>query len=353
MTTPLSYPNPDPDATASAVDIGPGSSDADLKKVTAEVPSVQAAPLTVPGYTVLDRLGRGGMAEVHLAEKIGTAGVPVRCVLKTILPEHSERERFQGRFLDEARIISQLRHPNIVSTVDVGVTDDKLYLAMEWVDGTDVAQLMMSCQKRKQEIPLRHILFILREALKGLHYAHTAPGADGEPLRIIHRDISPGNLLISRQGAVKLADFGVALGTPADRPGKKVRLAGKVHYFAPDLFRGDRQATPATDLFSMGICFYEMLTLRPMFSRKLKLYQLKDRLLRFDARSLLENELTVPDGLEEILLRALAAKPEDRYASALEFLEDVNDYVYEVGIRLLDAHFAKWIGDQLGAAERA
>ena len=187
MTTPLSYPNPDPDATASAVDIGPGSSDADLKKVTAEVPSVQAAPLTVPGYTVLDRLGRGGMAEVHLAEKIGTAGVPVRCVLKTILPEHSERERFQGRFLDEARIISQLRHPNIVSTVDVGVTDDKLYLAMEWVDGTDVAQLMMSCQKRKQEIPLRHILFILREALKGLHYAHTAPGADGEPLRIIHR----------------------------------------------------------------------------------------------------------------------------------------------------------------------
>jgi hypothetical protein len=90
-----------------------------------------------------------------------------------------------------------------------------------------------------------------------------------------------------------------------------------------------------------------------MFSRKLKLYQLKDRLLRFEARSLLENELTVPDGLEEILLRALAAKPEDRYASALEFLEDVNDYVYEVGIRLLDAHFAKWIGDQLGAAESA
>jgi len=303
--------------------------------------------LEVPGYTVLERLGRGGMAQVHLAEKIGTAGVPVRCVVKTILPEHSDREGFKRRFLDEARIISQLRHPNIVSTVDVGVAGEQLYLAMEWVDGIDAAHLMMGRQRRQQELPLRHILYILREALKGLHHAHTATGPDGSPLRIVHRDISPGNLLISRQGAVKLADFGVALGAPAQRPDKKVRLAGKVHYFAPDLFRGDRRATPSTDLFSMGICLYEMLTLRPMFSRRLKLYQLKDRLLRFDPRALLETELTVPDDLEEILLRALAPKPADRYATALEFLEDVNDYVYEVGIRLLDAHFAKWIGEVL------
>jgi len=290
------------------------------------------------------------MAQVHLAEKVGTAGVPVRCVLKTILPEHSERAGFQRRFLDEARIITHLRHPNVVSTVDVGVAGEQLYRAMEWIEGIDAAHLMMGIQRRKQEMPLRHILFILREALKGLHYAHTATGADGEALRIVHRDISPGNLLISRQGAVKLADFGVALGAPAQQESKTARLAGKVHYFAPDLFRGERRATPATDVFSMGICLYEMLTLKPMFSRRLKLYQLKDRLLRFDPRALLENELTVPDDLEEILLRALAAKPEDRYATALEFLEDVNDYVYEGGIRLLDAHFAKWIGDVLALA---
>ena len=333
MSTPLSSPSTNPP------DDPPG-----------EAPAV-VTPLLVPGYTVLERLGRGGMAEVHLAEWLGTAGIPVRCVVKTILPEFVEREGFRRRFLDEARIISQLRHPNIVSTLDVGVSGEQVYMAMEWIDGIDAAHLMMACQRRQVEIPLRHVLFIVRDALKGLHHAHTAIGADGAPLQLVHRDVSPGNILISRQGAVKLADFGVALGAPATRPEGKVKLAGKIHYFCPDLFRGDRLPTQSTDLFSMGICLYEMLTLRPLFSRRLKLYQLKDRLLRFDPRTLLENDLTVPEALEDILLRALAPNPEDRYATALEFLEDVNDYVYEVGIRLLDAHFAKWIGETIALAE--
>jgi serine/threonine-protein kinase len=291
------------------------------------------------------------MAEVHLAERLGTAGVPVRCVVKTILPEHAERRGFRKRFLDEARIISHLRHPNIVSTLDVGVTGEQIYLAMEWVDGIDAAQLMARCQRQDLEIPLRHILFILRETLKGLHYAHTATAPDGGPMHIVHRDVSPGNILISRQGAVKLADFGVALGAPAHRFEAKTRLAGKIHYFAPDMFRGDRRATCSTDLFSMGICLYEMLVLRPLFSRRLTLHQLKDRLLCFDPGMLIEGDLTVPEPLEEILLRALAPLPEDRYATALEFLEDVNDYVYEGGIRLLDAHFARWLRELLSLSE--
>ncbi len=316
-----------------------------------EVPLVVPA-LSVPGYTVLRQLGRGGMARVHLADKRGTAGIPVRCVLKTVLPEHSERASFKRRFLDEARIITHLRHPNVVSTLDVGVAGEQLYLAMEWIDGIDAARLMMRCRQNELAMPLRHILFILREVLKGLHYAHTAEDPDGSPLEIVHRDVSPGNILISRQGAVKLADFGVALGAPARQPmGRRHKLAGKIHYFAPDLVRGDRRATPATDLFSMGICLYEMLTLRPLFSRRLKLQQLKDRLLHFDPKNLVDSLLTIPEPLEEILLRALAPDPAQRYASALEFLEDVNDYVYEVGIRLLDAHFARWIGEML-AMER-
>ena len=134
--------------------------------------------------------------------------------------------------------------------------------------------------------------------------------------------------------------------TPA-APVKKLRLAGKIHYFAPDFFRGDSQATPATDLFAVGVCLYEMLTLRPLFSRRLKLKQVKQTLLRFDPRPLLEGDLTVPEPLEEILLRALAPWPAERYSSALEFLEAVNDYIYEAGMRLLDAHFAGWVSDVL------
>jgi len=324
----------------------PGPPEGDVPEPFSERPDI-------PGYAVLEPIGYGGMAEVWLADKESSAGVPVRCVLKTILPEHLEHGRYVERFLDEARIVAQLRHPNICSVIDVGRTDDRIWLAMEWVDGVDAAEMMRRVRRRSSELPLRHALYVLRETLQGLHHAHTAVDDAGRPLEIIHRDVSPGNLLISRDGSVQLTDFGVAQGTVAQRIERKGALAGKLHYFAPELFRGPRVATQASDLFALSVSFWEMLTVKPMFSRKLTPKELRRTIESFDIDQLLEEDLTVPEGLEPILRRGLAGDVETRYSTALEMLEDVNDYAYESGLRLLGAHFAEWLGRLLSPpAER-
>ena len=305
--------------------------------------ALPGGPPLVPGYRIIEPLGRGGMAEIWLTERQGSAGVPVRCVLKTILPERAGAARYQEQILDEARIVAQLRHPNICSVIDVGQADDRLFLAMEWVEGLDAAELMRRLRRRHTEIPLRHILFVLREILQGLHHAHTATSSDDEPLCIVHRDVTPGNILLSRDGAVKLGDFGVAIGSVAQRMERQGVLAGKLHYFAPELFSPPRRATVRSDLFALGVTFYEMLTIQPLFDRRKTNKELRAEIEAFDVERLLEEDLTIPDGVEEILRRCLAGDPAARYGSALEFLEDVNDFAYETGLRLLGPHFAEYL----------
>ncbi len=316
----------------------------------AELPTAVKRPLEIPGYRILEPVGRGGMALVHLAERLGSAGVPVRCVVKMIRDDRQDDVTYRERLLDEARIVAELRHPNIVPVLDVGVVDRRLYLAMGWVDGLDVSELLELLRKQRRELPLRHLLHVIKEVLQGLHHAHTAEGPAG-PLNVVHRDVSPGNILVSKQGAVKLTDFGVAQGSVALRTERKGLLSGKVQYFSPELFE-TRIATVQSDLFALGVTFWEMLTVRPLFSRRITPLEMRDVMRAFDPRQLLEDDLTLPDGLEDIVLRALAADPTERYASAVEFLEDVNDYVYESGLRMLSTDFERWLEGLLNPVGR-
>ena len=296
------------------------------------------------------------MGEVYLAKRQSSAGVPVPCVVKTIienLGEDDEEIDVQEVFLNEARICSHLRHPNVVSIMDVGKVSDRLYITMEWIDGLDAMALIKLSQHRKKGVPFKHILYIIRDALQGLHHAHTAVGSDGLPLNIIHRDISPDNIFISRQGAVKLADFGVAMGRAATDGQSSGGLgsAGKPSYMAPELWKG-QSASVQSDIFAMGATLYELLTSKQLFEPKENIFALMMEIANFNPETILENMLTLPDGIEDIFIKSLAQNPADRYENALEFLEDVNDFSYEAGIRLLDAHFATFIERMLDFREK-
>ncbi len=324
-----------------------GSAEAAADRPPDELPEPMGE---LPGYAFLRPLGKGGMAECHLAERRGAAGVSVRCVVKTILPVHRGREGYRERFLGEARILSHLQHPNLVSILDLGQVDQRLFLVMEWVDGLDALELMRRLRKRDAELPLRYVLAITREVLQGLHHVHGATGDDGGPLGLIHRDLTPSNILISRQGAVKLTDFGVAQApelTREDRPGG---LIGKLHYLAPELF-GEGEASVASDLWSLGVTLYELLNVRPLFSRRLEPEEVRDAIVAFDIDALLQDDLTIPDGLEDILVRCLARDPADRFGSALEFLEAVDDYMAEAGLRVVGPQLGEYVGRVLADSE--
>lgn len=316
-------------ATATAPEIAPAQGE--------DVPD-DFAPL-LPGYRLLRRISRGGMGEVHLAERISDTGVSLRCAVKVVLAAKRDDAVLQQQMLVEASIVSELRHPNIVSVIDIGRAGDHLFMAMEWVDGCDLRTLNRIARQNGTGIPLKHVAYIARDTLQGLHHAHEARDKDGRRLNIVHRDISLGNVLVSRHGSVKLADFGVALqGSGISR----LRLAGKPQYLAPELYRGAR-ASVQSDLYAMGVVLFELVTGMPLLPRNLAFAEMQHRVLTLDLDSVLAQDLTLPDGMDPILRRSLARDPDARYASALEMLEDVSDFAYEAGLRLLDAHFARFV----------
>ncbi len=283
-------------------------------------------------YTLIRPLGLGGMAEVYLARVEGLEDFRQYYAVKRILPKLVKDAKFVRMFLDEARVTVALRHPNIVQVHDLGEDRGNYYLAMEYVDGMDLRRLMSLCSDLDTTIPYRHILRIIGEALRALDHAHTAVDADGAPLNLVHRDVSPANVLLSRTGAVMLTDFGVSKAAIARWETESGEILGKYRYFAPELIRGD---TPSarSDIFALGAVLFELVIGEPLL-RGAQYRDVVKELRRFDPEQQLERDLSLPTALEPILMRALATEPGDRYPSAAEFLSDLKDHVYEEGIRL-------------------
>jgi len=298
---------------------------------------------SVGPYELIRRIGQGGMADVFLARRAGIEGFAHVCVVKTILPDHAQDASFTEMFFDEARIAVELEHPNVVRVFDLNRDEDLVYLAMEYVRGMDLLHVLIECEERGISIPYGCVLHILRETLRGLHFAHTTIGPDGKPLNLVHRDISPGNILIGLNGVVKLGDFGVARATIARRTETPGLMVGKLRYFAPELLLGG-DASHQSDLFALGACFYEMVTLSPMFPPAESTIQQQLLVRDWSPEQLLERHLDLPDGVEQVLLRALAPDPAERYEDAVEFLEDVADLVHEAGVRSLDLALARFLG---------
>src|SRR5450755_3328143 len=227
--------------------------------------SENPVPLHLGPYELVERVATGGMAEVYLARRAGPHGFQKVVAVKRILPQLAKDTDFVAMFVDEARVCARLSHPNIVQVFDFGEEGGELYMAMEYVDGTTGARLIRAAAAKGEELPLDVCLHLALSVLRGLEYAHSARDEDGKPLSLVHRDVSPGNVLIDRSGAVKLTDFGIARAAVIERRTDAGQLKGKLGYMSPEQVVG-RELDARSDLFTLGIVLAEMITLRPLFS---------------------------------------------------------------------------------------
>ena len=271
-------------------------------------------------YVLVDRIATGGMAEIFLARNYAVGGFESTFVLKRILPHLGADTAFVELFVTEAKVSVGLQHPNVVRVFDFGQQDGHYFLVMEHIDGRDARRVLRAASRAGVAWPLELALYVVSEACKGLHYAHTRTSSDGAPLGIVHRDISPSNLLLSWDGDVKVADFGIARADwAADEEEGGVK--GKYEYMSPEQASGGA-VDARSDVFSAGVVLYEMVTGRRAF-RGADEAETLARLKALDRAPVGEVAPAVPEAVVAVIDRALAGPPDERFASARELGEAV------------------------------
>ena len=282
-------------------------------------------PERIDRYELLRKLATGGMAELFLAKQGGLEGFEKVVVLKRILSNLAADDDFVSMFLDEARIAAKLSHPNIVQIYDLGKSDDSYYIAMEYVSGRNVQHLIEKEDAAGKKIPVEHVCRIAAGVCDGLYYAHTRKDYDGTALNIVHRDVSPQNILVSFAGGVKLVDFGIAKASTQLAQTRAGVLKGKYAYMSPEQVRGVKIDHRA-DIFAVGLVMYEMLTGTRAFERESSLKTLK-AIVQDKPLNPRELNPDVPMEVVKLLSRALEKNPDRRYKNAQEMQLALEDYL--------------------------
>ncbi|MFO0650863.1 MAG: serine/threonine-protein kinase [Polyangiales bacterium] len=285
------------------------------------------APPVLGGYRLIELLGRGGMGEVWRAEREGPQGYRRRAAVKRILARFESDPTLRARFVAEARITARLEHPNIVQVLDFGEAPEP-YLALEFIEGTTVARVLKACAETGQRIPPAAVLFMLAEAAKGLDYAHRKRDESGQPLGIVHRDVSPQNLLISVDGAVKVSDFGIARAADNSLRTAAGVQVGKLSYMAPEQAQG-LQVDHRADVFSLGVVLWETLLVRPLLPRNDPNTALQMLMTgAFEPPSRVDPRLSPV--IDQIVMSALAVNPAQRTPSAGDLSAQLQTFVHAI-----------------------
>jgi serine/threonine protein kinase len=295
-------------------------------------------------YRLVRRLAVGGMAEVYLAVAEGLSGFEKRVVVKRLLPQHARDGELVAMFLDEARLVASLEHPNIGAVYDVGAEGDEYFFAMEHVAGRDLRDLLAA--HAGEPLPLPEALAIVMRVAEALHHAHEQRDAEGRLLEIVHRDVSPSNVLVSAGGQVKLVDFGVAKWAAQRTETRHGVLKGKCAYMSPEQCRAqplDRRS----DVFSLGVVLYELTTGSRPFEGSTD-FEIMTALVKGEPEPPSARWPEYPAALESIVLRALAPRPEDRFATAQELSRALGAFVAGAGLAPSEAGLAALVGRLFG-----
>lgn len=297
---------------------------------------------------LFERIGEGGMARLYLARARSELGSGRLSVVKLILPIFASSAEFSRLLIEEAKLAAKLSHGSIVQVTDLGREGDTLYIAMEYVEGFDLSELLRRCSKSKVPLPIEFSLMILSEALRALDHAHKKRGEDGKPLGIVHRDVSPSNILVSFDGQVKLCDFGIAraMGVASELP--KEAIQGKAGYMSPEAARGE-SVDARSDVFAAGVIAWELLAGRRLYKgekgRSPSLEQARDA----EIPELPRRDYPHEEELIAIVTKALAKDPAERHKSARDMLKQLETYVADSGLVASPMRFGEWLTTHFGA----
>ncbi len=267
-------------------------------------------------YTLLRPLSTGGMGEIFLARLEGAQGFEKLCVIKKILPHLAEDKDFVNRFVDEARILVKLSHGNIAQVLDMGLHEAAPYIALEFIDGKDLRRVVARAQERALQLPLSFILYVTTRLLDALAYAHRKRGDDGKELNLVHRDVSPQNILISYEGEVKVIDFGLAKSALSSTRTHPSIVLGKFLYMSPEQAR-HQTVDRRSDLYAVGLCLYELIAGKGPFDG-VSPGELMATVANPKILPLSQAEPLCPPSLSEVVMKALAADPTQRFQTAEE-----------------------------------
>ena len=314
-----------------------------LDEPSAGLPKIEELPKQFGKYTLLRKLAAGGMAEIFLALHRSMAGFEKLVVIKRILPSMNQDQSFIEMLLHEARVAATLSHPNIVQIFDVGQVDGTYFIAMEHIHGEDIRSIVRGMRRKGvMEFPMEHAIGIALGVCAGLAYAHDKRDLEGRPIGIVHRDISPQNIVVTFTGDVKIVDFGIAKSEKAGgEDTKDGALKGKVPYMSPEQAAG-KDLDLRSDIFAVGVVLFELTTGKRLFKGQNEFETLK-LILESDYPPPSTVRAGYPPGLERIVMKALAKKREDRYQTAREMQGDLEAFVREERIAVSAVNLTHWM----------
>jgi serine/threonine protein kinase len=307
-------------------------------------------PTSLGRYKLLDRISVGGMAEIFRAKSQGDAGFEKVVALKRILPHMAGDQEFVDMFIDEARTVAQLSHANICQIFEFGEEEGIYYLTLELVEGKDLKRIMEYHRIRNRALPLNVALHVISKICEALDYAHHCVDDHGRPMNIVHRDVSPQNILVSYGGEVKLIDFGIAKAMGRLTKTQAGSIKGKFGYMSPEQVSG-KQIDLRSDIFACGTILYELITNDRLFKAETDIATMQMvRKAAFKPLSAVMPD--TPPKLDRILQRALSREPEFRYATADELLEDLEAFVAESGASCSAQQLSRWVNEVFSTDRR-
>ncbi len=294
-------------------------------------------------YRLLDKIATGGMAEIWLARQTGVKGFEKLVVLKKILPEFTRNKEFVDMFLNEARVAAMLTHSNIVQIYDLGNVNNIYFIAMEYIFGLSLDQLLIKSVKKKSPLPLQFSCHIISQAATGLHYAHKMKDIYGVSMNIVHRDISPQNILVSYEGIAKVVDFGIAkANTRSSEKTQAGKIKGKVSYMSPEQIRGEK-LDGRTDIFALAIVLYEITTGKRLFPNVTNPFEMMDLIVNRDFIPPHILNPRYPKILSKIIMKALEKDKDKRYQTALGFSKDLERFLKSFNTPVFSNDVSIWL----------